>query len=371
VALAKGMISRGRVLEITGAGGMPIYGLYYAPINGLWQAPRDARPPAIVMAHGGPTASADRGLKLKIQYWTSRGFAVLDVDYAGSTGYGRAYRRRLEGHWGVQDVADMIAAGDHLEREGLADGARLVISGGSAGGYTVLMTLAASRRFAVGSCSYGISDLSLLLAHTHKFESGYLHRLMGTTPDDWQATFEARSPIALADQIAAPLILFQGREDKVVPPEQSRLISERLMRTGVTTEYWEFDGEGHGFRRAGTINSQLSLPWQPWAPLAIIRAPVRFRLIFKAVQKSPVPRCIALKAGRARSHPGRIIFANIHINQRTDRRQRSRSANSAPNARMESPAHAPDVPSLGLGSPLSDFPYPNASCGPNSLQFRH
>jgi dipeptidyl aminopeptidase/acylaminoacyl peptidase len=257
VALAKGMISRGRVLEITGAGGMPIYGLYYAPINGLWQAPRDARPPAIVMAHGGPTASADRGLKLKIQYWTSRGFAVLDVDYAGSTGYGRAYRRRLEGHWGVQDVADMIAAGDHLEREGLADGARLVISGGSAGGYTVLMTLAASRRFAVGSCSYGISDLSLLLAHTHKFESGYLHRLMGTTPDDWQATFEARSPIALADQIAAPLILFQGREDKVVPPEQSRLISERLMRTGVTTEYWEFDGEGHGFRRAGTIATVL------------------------------------------------------------------------------------------------------------------
>ena len=236
VALAKGMISRGRVLDINGA---------------------SAKPPALVLAHGGPTAAADRGLKLKIQYWTSRGFAVLDVDYSGSTGYGRAYRRRLEGKWGVRDVADMIAAADHLAREGLADGSRLAISGGSAGGYTVLMTLAASTRFAAGSCSYGISDLSLLLAHTHKFESGYLHRLMGTTPDDWEATFRARSPLAIADQITAPLILFQGREDKVVPPEQSRLISERLMRTGVTTEYWEFDGEGHGFRRAGTVATVL------------------------------------------------------------------------------------------------------------------
>ena len=136
----------------------------------------------------------------------------------------------------MRDVADMIAVGDHLEREGLADGSRLVISGSSAGGYTVLMTLATSQRFAAGSCSYGISDLSLLLAHTHKFESGYLHRLMGTTPDHWRETFAARSPLTLADGITAPLILFQGRDDKVVPPEQSRLISERLMGSGVTTE---------------------------------------------------------------------------------------------------------------------------------------
>lgn len=257
VALAKGMISRGRVLEIAATDGQPIYGLYYAPANGLWQAPRDARPPAILLAHGGPTAAADRGLKLKIQYWTSRGFAVLDVDYAGSTGYGRAYRQRLEGRWGLQDAADMSAAADHLAAQGLADGARLVISGSSAGGYTVLMALAASNRFAAGACAYGISDLSLLLEHTHKFESGYLHRLMGTTPDHWRETFEARSPISVADRITAPLILFQGREDKVVPPEQSRLIAERLMRAGVTTEYWEFDGEGHGFRRAGTIATVL------------------------------------------------------------------------------------------------------------------
>ena len=257
VSLAKGMVSRGRMLEIVGSNGEPIHALYYAPTNGLWQAPREARPPAILFVHGGPTAAADRGLKLKIQYWTSRGFAVLDVDYSGSTGYGRAYRRRLEGQWGVRDVADMIAAADHLEREGLADGSKLIISGGSAGGYTVLMTLAQSQRFAAGSCSYGISDLSLLLAHTHKFESGYLHRLMGTTPDDWRGVFEARSPLTLADRISSPLILFQGRDDKVVPPEQSRLISERMMRTGVTTEYWEFDGEGHGFRRAGTAATVL------------------------------------------------------------------------------------------------------------------
>ena len=271
VALAKGMVSRGRVLEIAGNDGSSIYGVYYAPTNGLWQAPRDARPPAIVFAHGGPTAAADRGLKLKIQFWTSRGFAVLDVDYSGSAGYGRAYRRRLEGKWGVQDVSDIVAAGDHLERQGLADGSRLAISGGSAGGYTVLMTLARSRRFAAGSCSYGIADLSLLMAHTHKFESGYLHRLMGTTPENWQATFAERSPLALSGDITAPLILFQGREDRVVPPEQSRLISERLIRSGVPTEYWEFDGEGHGFRRAGTIATVLE------RELAFLRRVLRIR----------------------------------------------------------------------------------------------
>jgi dipeptidyl aminopeptidase/acylaminoacyl peptidase len=210
-----------------------------------------------VLAHGGPTGAADRGLKLKIQYWTSRGFAVLDVDYSGSTGYGRAYRRRLEGRWGVRDVADLVAAGDYLVREGLADAGKLAISGGSAGGYSVLMTLAHSQRFAAGSCYYGISDLALLLAHTHKFESGYLHRLLGTTPDDWQATFAARSPIVLADRISAPLIVFQGKDDKVVPPEQSQLIVERLMRNHVLVEYWEFDAEGHGFRRAGTIATAL------------------------------------------------------------------------------------------------------------------
>lgn len=257
VSLAKGMVARGRMLDIATASGAVVHALYYAPTNGLWQAPKDTLPPAILVAHGGPTAAADRGLKLKTQYWTSRGFAVLDVDYSGSTGYGRAYRRRLEGQWGVRDVADMIAAADHLEREGLADGRKLIISGGSAGGYTVLMTLARSQRFAAGSCSYGISDLSLLLEHTHKFESGYLHRLMGTTPGDWRDVFAARSPLTLADRITSPLILFQGRDDKVVPPEQSRIITERLMRSGVTTEYWEFDGEGHGFRRAGTIATVL------------------------------------------------------------------------------------------------------------------
>jgi dipeptidyl aminopeptidase/acylaminoacyl peptidase len=199
----------------------------------------------------------DAGLKWRVQYYTSRGFAVFDVNYAGSTGYGRAYRERLDGQWGIADVADCAAAARYLAKSGLADAKRIAISGGSAGGYTTLMALATTRVFAAGSSHYGISDLALLLQHTHKFESGYLHRLMGTTPGKWRETFAQRSPINLIDGITAPAILFQGLDDKVVPPEQSRLIVDKLKQRGIDVAYHEFKGEAHGFRKAETIIAVL------------------------------------------------------------------------------------------------------------------
>lgn len=217
----------------------------------------EGAPPAIVLAHGGPTASADRGLKLRTQYFTSRGFAVLDVDYAGSTGYGRAYRERLDGRWGIADVADCAAGARYLARNGLADAKRIAIAGGSAGGYTVLMALATTDVFAAGSSHYGISDLTLLMEHTHKFESGYLHRLLGTKATAWKKTCRERSPIRHIEAIKAPVILFQGLEDKVVPPEQSRLIHAGLKARGIATELHEFQGEAHGFRLADTIVAVL------------------------------------------------------------------------------------------------------------------
>ena len=213
----------------------------------------------------------DAGLKPRVQFYTSRGFAVLDVNYAGSTGYGRAYRQRLDGQWGIADVADCAAAARHLAQAGLADADRIAIAGGSAGGYTTLMALATTKAFAAGCSHYGISDLALLLAHTHKFESGYLHRLLGTTPSKWKDVFARRSPLNLIEGITAPVILFQGLDDKVVPPEQSRLIVDKLKRRGIDVEYREFAGEGHGFRKAETIIAVLE------AELAFLQRVLRLR----------------------------------------------------------------------------------------------
>jgi dipeptidyl aminopeptidase/acylaminoacyl peptidase len=246
-------ISTGRTVSFRGGDRKTTFAQYYPPVSALHRAPPGTRPPALILAHGGPTASAARGLGLRIQYYTSRGFAVLDVDYAGSTGYGRAYRQRLDGQWGIADVADCAAGAKFLAREGLADPARIAIAGGSAGGYTVLMALATTKVFAAGSSHYGISDLSLLMEGTHKFEAGYLHRLLGTTARSWKSVCKARSPITLIDGMSAPLILFQGLDDKVVPPEQSRLIHEQLKARGIATELYEFAGESHGFRQAETI----------------------------------------------------------------------------------------------------------------------
>jgi dipeptidyl aminopeptidase/acylaminoacyl peptidase len=252
-----GSISVGETLAFR-AGQHRVYGIYYAPANAAHRGPAGALPPALLFVHGGPTSMTDAGLKLRVQFFTSRGFAVFDLNYAGSTGFGRAYRERLDGTWGIADVADCVAGAKYLARTGRADARRIAISGGSAGGYTTLMALARSRAFAAGSCHYGVSDLALLLKHTHKFESGYLHRLMGTTPKTWRAVFRARSPLQLCDGITAPVILFQGLEDKVVPPEQSRGMVARLKERGIDVAYHEFAGEAHGFRRAETIAAVLA-----------------------------------------------------------------------------------------------------------------
>ncbi len=250
-------ISKPQLVSFKSPDGATAQGFYYAPANSAVIAPRGTLPPALVLAHGGPTSMAGRGLSPRIQFYTSRGFAVLDVDYAGSTGHGRKYRERLDGKWGIADVADCAAGARFLAKKGLANADRIAIAGGSAGGYTTLMALATTDAFAAGSSHYGISDLALLMEHTHKFESGYLHRLLGTSPKSWKKACHARSPITLIDGIKAPLILFQGLEDKVVPPEQSRLIAERLKAKRVTVELHEFAGESHGFRQAATIIAVL------------------------------------------------------------------------------------------------------------------
>jgi dipeptidyl aminopeptidase/acylaminoacyl peptidase len=265
VEVDAGYLSRGRVCELRNEKGEKVLAIHYAPSNRDHDAPAGTLPPALVLAHGGPTSMTDAGLKMRVQFYSSRGFAVLDVNYAGSTGFGRAYRERLAGQWGIADVADCAAAACHLAREGLADPSRIAIAGGSAGGYTTLMALATTKVFAAGASHYGISDLGLLMQDTHKFESGYLHRLLGTTPSDWQDVCAARSPLTLIDGITAPVILFQGLDDKVVPPEQSRRIVEKLKARGIEVEYHEYAGEAHGFRNAETIVAVLE------AELAFLR----------------------------------------------------------------------------------------------------
>jgi dienelactone hydrolase len=249
-------ISRGEVCEFRN-GRDRVFGIHYPPRNLEYQGPRGTLPPALVLAHGGPTSMTDAGLRMRVQYYASRGFAVFDVNYGGSTGFGRAYRERLDGQWGIVDVGDCAAAARFLAREGLADSDRIAIAGGSAGGYTTLMALATTKAFAAGCSHYGVSDLALLMEHTHKFESGYLHRLLGTTPRSWKKVCAARSPLNLIDGITAPVILFQGLDDKVVPPEQSRLIRDKLKARGVEVAYYEFPGEAHGFRKAETIVAVL------------------------------------------------------------------------------------------------------------------
>jgi len=256
--LPSAAVAHAELVTFAGGGGEPTYAFYYAPTSSTFAGPPGALPPLIVLAHGGPTGSVDAGLKLRVQFFTSRGFAVADVNYSGSVGYGRAYRERLDGRWGIADVADCAALARHLADARRVDSRRMVIAGGSAGGYTTLMALATTDVFAAGSCHFGISDLALLLAHTHKFESGYLHRLLGTRPDEWREVLEARSPIRRVGAVDAPVIFFQGLDDKVVPPEQSRLMHRTLREKGIDSEIHEFAGEGHGFRKAETITAVLT-----------------------------------------------------------------------------------------------------------------
>jgi len=233
------------------------YALFYPPANRDYAAPPDERPPLIVISHGGPTSAARVHLNLTIQYWTSRGFAVVDVNYGGSTGYGRAYRDRLFAAWGIVDTADCINAAKYLAEQGLVDGDRLIIRGGSAGGYTTLCALTFYDVFAAGASYYGIGDLELLARDTHKFESRYLDSLVGPYPGA-QVVYHARSPIHFTDRLSCPIILFQGLDDKVVPPSQAEMMVDALREKGLPFAYLAFEGEGHGFKKAETIQRALS-----------------------------------------------------------------------------------------------------------------
>ena len=233
-------------------GGERAHGFYYAPRSVRSRVAADERPPLLVKIHGGPTAAASAGLDLEIQYWTTRGFAVVDVDHRGSTGYGRAYRERLYGQWGVVDVADCVAAATHLVEARRVDPGRLAIRGGSAGGFTTLAALCFHDRFAAGCSRYGIADLTTLAADTHKFEARYIERLIAPWPEGCEV-YRARSPLHHADRLDRPVLFFQGLEDRVVPPEQTEAMVAALAERGVPHAYRAFPGEGHGFRRAETL----------------------------------------------------------------------------------------------------------------------
>jgi dipeptidyl aminopeptidase/acylaminoacyl peptidase len=249
-------VSAPRHLAFPTENGLTAYAHYYPPHSPAHAAPSSETPPVVVRCHGGPTASASSVLDLRIQYWTSRGIAVLDVDYGGSTGYGRAYRDRLKGAWGVVDVDDCVNATRHVIAEGLADGERAVITGGSAGGYTVLAALACRDVFKGGASYYGVSDVAALARDTHKFESRYLDWLIGPYPERADL-YRERSPLTHADRLRCPVIFFQGAEDRVVPPNQTEMMVEALRRQGIPVGYLLFAGEQHGFRRAETIKRAL------------------------------------------------------------------------------------------------------------------
>ncbi len=236
--------------------GLTAHALYYAPTNQDFAAPVDERPPLLVKSHGGPTAATSAALSLSIQYWTSRGFAVLDVNYGGSTGYGRAYRERLNGQWGIVDVDDCVNGAKYLADQGQVDGDRLVIAGGSAGGYTTLCALTFHQVFKAGASYYGVSDLQALATDTHKFESRYLDSLIGPYPEQ-KALYEQRSPIFAVDRLACPIIFFQGDEDKIVPPNQAEMMVAALKAKGLPVGYVLFAGEQHGFRKAENIKRAL------------------------------------------------------------------------------------------------------------------
>ncbi|WP_444945200.1 S9 family peptidase [Microbulbifer sp. VTAC004] len=233
-----------------------VHGFYYPPHNPSYSAPEGDKPPLIVFSHGGPTGATSAGLNLKVQYWTSRGFAILDVNYSGSTGYGREYRDRLTDKWGIYDVEDVCAGAEYLVDRGLADPERLLIKGGSAGGYTVLAALTYHDTFKAGASHYGIGELSSLAKDTHKFESRYLDKLVGPWPSAEHIYYE-RSPINHVEQLSCPVIFFQGMEDKVVPPNQAETMVKALKERGIPVSYITFTNEGHGFRSGDSIKMAL------------------------------------------------------------------------------------------------------------------
>jgi dipeptidyl aminopeptidase/acylaminoacyl peptidase len=262
MGLGPATISVPEHVSFPSTGDRTAHALHYPPTSATHRGPDGARPPLLVVIHGGPTGQALPVLSLEIQYWTSRGFAVVDVNYGGSTGYGRPYREELRGQWGVVDVADCVAAARWMGREGRADPARLCIRGGSAGGYTTLAALAVEHSpFAAGADHFGVADLEALARDTHKFESRYLDSLVGPGPgsgdDSAREVYRERSPITHVDRLTRPLIVLQGSEDEIVPPNQSEMIVEALRAKGVPVAYLLFEGEQHGFRRAENVRRAL------------------------------------------------------------------------------------------------------------------
>jgi dipeptidyl aminopeptidase/acylaminoacyl peptidase len=257
VGLDPAWLSAPTGIDFPTAGGLEAHALYYPPRNPtVAGAPEGEHPPLLVLIHGGPTSAARAILRFSYQYWTSRGFAVVDVNYRGSTGYGRAYRELLNGQWGIADVEDCVAVVEHLVREGLVDPARCCIRGGSAGGFTVLAAMAFHDVFAAGASHYGVADLSALAEETHKFESRYCDSLVAPWPEG-RAVYDERSPIHHLEGIDAPLAVFQGSEDAIVPPNQAEMIVDGLRSRGVPVAYVLFEGEGHGFRQADNIRAAL------------------------------------------------------------------------------------------------------------------
>ncbi|HEY6400933.1 MAG TPA: S9 family peptidase [Blastocatellia bacterium] len=251
-----GYISVPQAIEFPTENGLTSHGFFYPPCNRDFIAPETERPPLLVMSHGGPTAATSPTLRLGIQYWTSRGVAVLDVNYGGSSGYGREYRERLSGRWGVVDVDDCVNGAKYLAERGLVDGDRLAITGGSAGGYTTLCALTFRDAFKAGASHYGVSDLEALEVDTHKFESRYTHKLVAPYPER-EDLYRERSPINHTDLLAAPVIFFQGLEDKIVPPNQAEMMVDALRAKGLPVAYITFEGEQHGFRQASNIKRAL------------------------------------------------------------------------------------------------------------------
>jgi dipeptidyl aminopeptidase/acylaminoacyl peptidase len=257
LSLDSSYVSVPEAIEFQTAEGRSAHAFYYPPRHGDCTAPEGERPPLIVISHGGPTTATVAMLDLRIQFWTTRGFGVVDVNYSGSSGYGRQYRERLNGRWGIVDVDDVVHAARHLVEQARADPDRLIIRGGSAGGYTTLAALTFKPDvFEAGASYYGVSDLEVLARDTHKFEARYLDTLIGPYPE-LREIYRARSPIHFVDRLACALILFQGLEDRIVPPNQSEMMAAAVREKGLPVAYVAFEGEQHGFRKADTIVRSL------------------------------------------------------------------------------------------------------------------
>jgi dipeptidyl aminopeptidase/acylaminoacyl peptidase len=244
--------SQAEAISFPSGSGRTSHAFFYPPTGPSLEGSAGELPPLVVMGHGGPTSHATPGLSLKVQYWTSRGFGVVDVNYGGSTGFGTDYRRLLNGQWGIVDVEDVISAASFLASAGRVDPDRIAIRGGSAGGFTVLAALEQSDIFAAGTSLYGVADLKALAEDTHKFESRYLDTMIGPWPEA-QDVYEERSPINHTDGLSSPLLVMQGSEDEVVPPSQSEAIVAAVAAKGIPHAYLVFEGEQHGFRQAPNV----------------------------------------------------------------------------------------------------------------------